>query len=100
MLNAAPFSCGCSNHKRTVPYGFGDVGAFPCVAQQVGRAHSRSRLAKAEPVTIDYPKLEKAEVAHCARSGPDVERVAGAHKDNNNPFELVSRQQDRILIDD
>lgn len=55
MLDAPRSRRRGSNNQGAVGYGFGNIGAFPGIAQKFWRTHSRARFAKRKLITIHDP---------------------------------------------
>ena len=75
----------CSHHKGAIPDGFSDGLEFFGFGEQRRGADRRTGLAKRQFVGVHDAKMEKTEIAHGARGGADVERVARGDKDDPQP---------------
>ena len=76
---------GGPNNKRAILDGFSDGLELFGFGEQRRGADGGTGLAKSQIVGVHDAKMEKAKVAHGARGGADVERVARGHKHHPQP---------------
>ncbi len=74
-----------SHHKGAILDGFSDGLELFGFGEQRRGADGGTGLAKGQFVGVHNAKMEKAKVAHGARGGADVERVARGHKHHPQP---------------
>ena len=88
---------GGSDDKRAVLDGIGERLEFLGTRKQQRGANGRTCLAKSQFIGVHNTEMEKAEVAHGASSGADVERVARCDKNDSKSVEFgVGRQWRRV----
>jgi len=81
-----PKAYGSGSHNEgAILDGFRDGLELSCSGQQRRGADGGTGLAKGQFVGIHDAQVEKAEVAHGARGGADVERVARGDKNDPQP---------------
>jgi hypothetical protein len=97
MLQRALASRSRTDNERAVGNGLGQSFVFLGTLEKFGRADCRARLAECNCIGIDQPQLMHAEVAHCPCCGADVQRIARAHKDDDEIVEFGGDRQTLIL---
>ena len=83
VLQLTKADSGGSHNKSAVFDGFGDRLELFGFGEQRRGANGRTRLAKSEFVGVHHAEMKKAEVAHGASGGTDVERITRG--DQNDP---------------
>lgn len=94
LLQLASASSGGADDQSAVRNGCGEVGEFPGVGEEFGRANRRAGLAKCHGIGVDDAKIREVKVAHGAGNGADVERVA---RGDEHDGEAGSEGQGRIF---
>ena len=77
-----------SYDKRAIGNCFGDGLELFGTFKQRGGTHSGTRLPKRGLIRVHDPQVTKSEIAHCARSRADIERIPRRHKDDAEAIEL------------
>ena len=67
------------------------------VVENVGRSDGRTRLAESNGVGIDQTQTMRAEIAHRACCGSDVQRIARADENDHEIVEFRKQRQEYIL---
>jgi hypothetical protein len=85
---------GGSHDKRAISNCFGDGLELFGTLKQRGGTNSGTRLPKRGLIRVHDPQVTKSEIAHCACSRADIERIPRRHKDDAEAIELSwSRQR-------
>ena len=96
LRNTAAYGAG-ANDERTVSDGFRDGIEFFGVGEKSRSVHGGARFAKCEIVGVHHTQMEKAKIAHGARGGTDIERVARVDEHDSKPVELGQSRQGTLL---
>jgi hypothetical protein len=86
-----------SYHERAVRDGFGHALELFRAREQRRSSHSGTRFAPRHFVRVHHAQAKKAEVAHGASGGADVERVARTHQDDAQTVEFCRGKQERLF---
>ena len=84
-----------SNDQRAVRNSFGEGLTLFGAGEQRRGANRRARLAECQFVSVYHTKMEKAEVAHRAGGGADVERIARTYEYDAQAVEFGMGRQGR-----
>ena len=74
-----------SDNQGAIRYGVRDSRELFGFGEQRRGTNGGTGLAKSQFVGVHHSQMEKAEIAHGARGGPDVERVARGDKNDPQP---------------
>lgn len=98
LLGFARADRGGSNDESAIGDGFGDGFEFLCVGKKRGSAHGGARFAKRWIVGVDYAKVSESEIAHGARAGANVQRIARRHQHHTQPVEFSAKSHAAVWI--
>ena len=68
--------------QRAIGHGFGDGGKFAGLLQDSVSSDGRAGLTECDFVWIHQAKLGESEIAHSARGGSDIQRIARGNQDD------------------
>ncbi len=71
-----------ADDERAIGHGFGDGGEFFRRGEDLGGADGRAGVAKGRGEGIDHAQASETEIAHGARGGANVERVARGYQND------------------
>jgi hypothetical protein len=88
MMELAMSDGGGSHNKGAVSDGIGDGGEFLRVGQDFCRPYGGACGAKCDVIGVDDAQVGKAEIAHGAGCGSQVEGVVGRYQDDAEAVEF------------
>jgi hypothetical protein len=93
VLRLATANSGGTDHKGAIRDGFGDRFEFSGAGKQRFRADGGTRFAERKFVRVHDAKMQKAEIAHSACGGPDIEGIARLDEDDAQMIEFGTGSQ-------
>ena len=88
----------CADDESAVCHGFGETLELFGTGKKRRGADGRARFTKSQFVRIHDAKMEKAEIAHGAGGGADIERIARIDEDDAQAIELGLGRQGKTLF--
>lgn len=88
MLRLAAVQRGSADNQRAVGYGFRDRLEFLGTREQRLGSNGRTRFPKCQFERIHNSQMKEPKIAHGARRGPNVERVARRNQNNAQSFKF------------
>ena len=82
MLQRAMADGSGADHQGAIRDGLGQRADIRGRLQHVLRLHGGAGFAKRDVVRIHQPQFGESEIAHGARGGADVQRIARRHQDH------------------
>lgn len=95
VLRLATANGGGTYNQGAVRDGFGDRFKFFGARKQWLRTDGGTRFAKGQFVRVYDAKMQKAEIAHSARGGPNVQGIARLDEDDMQAVGFGIRRQGR-----